>query len=80
MYKCKAWRLARLLVIARDVQCTIMENGTRCPRLSTDCHHRVEAREWLAQGGNFYDVANLAGLCHEHHSRHTAKEQGFASG
>ena len=79
-YKCKAWRLARLHVLTLDPQCTIVENGTRCPRLATDVHHRVPAELWMARGEDFYDLSNLFSLCHEHHSSHTAREQGFAVG
>ncbi len=78
LYCCKKWRITRMHVIARDAQCQRIENGIQCPRLSTDCHHVIEAEQWLAQGGDFYDMDNLEGLCHSHHSQHTAREQGFA--
>jgi hypothetical protein len=31
-------------------------------------------------GNDFFDLGNLRGLCHEHHSKRTARDQGFASG
>jgi hypothetical protein len=78
LYKCKRWRVTRMLVLARDAQCTRIDNGVRCPELSTDVHHIIEAEQWTRKGGDFYDADNLAGLCHSHHSRHTALHQGFA--
>jgi len=79
LYKCKRWRVTRMHVLARDVQCTHKENGKQCVQLSTDVHHVVEAEQWVAQGGDFYDQDNLAGLCHPHHSGITARTQGFAA-
>jgi hypothetical protein len=38
----------------------------------------VRVDGWEAQGGDFYDTDNLEGLCHAHHSGHTAHEVGFA--
>jgi 5-methylcytosine-specific restriction endonuclease McrA len=79
LYKTRAWAQTRAAVLARDEQCTAtLPNGSRCTRLSTDVHHVVRAEVWLAQGGDFCDMDNLAGVCRECHSRHTAKEVGFA--
>jgi hypothetical protein len=80
LYKCKKWYQTRAHVLARDPQCTEIVNGIQCPRLSTDACHVVEAQQWMAQGGDFYDQENIRGKCHPHHSRETAREQGFASG
>lgn len=79
LYKCKAWYQTRTHVIFDQPICTWEENGVRvCPHLSTDVHHVIEAEEWMRNGGDFYDQTNLAGLCHAHHSVHTARTQGFA--
>jgi hypothetical protein len=69
LYDCKLWRvITRNLVLARDPICAFIVNGTRCPRLAQDIHHIVDAEEWMAKGGYFYDTANLCGLCKEHHT------------
>jgi hypothetical protein len=78
LYKCKRWRVTRIVVLDRDTQCTVVEHGTRCLQLSTDVHHVIDALEWVANGGDFYDTDNLQGMCHAHHSSHTARTQGFA--
>ncbi len=78
LYWTKKWRLTRLHVLARDPICTDEENGARCPRLSTDVHHVIPAQKFVADGGDFFDTSNLAGLCKIHHSRETAKEVDFA--
>jgi integrase len=77
-YWTQRWKVIRRLVLARDPQCTHMEHGVRCVQLSTDVHHVIDAQTWVAQGGDFYDTDNLAGLCRPHHSRETAKDVGFA--
>jgi hypothetical protein len=74
LYKCKLWRVfVRDEVLMRDPQCVEVENGVRCQRLATDIHHVVDADTWVAQGSDFYDTDNLAGLCHAHHSRYTGR-------
>ena len=83
LYWRKLWRVTmRNIVLTRDAQCTHIENGTRCPRLATDIDHVIEAEQWVAQHGgeemSFFDANNLRGLCHSHHSKRTALEQGFA--
>ena len=78
LYKCKRWRITREVVLDRDTQCTVEEYGRRCPQLSTDVHHVIDALEWVANGHDFYDTDNLQGMCHPHHSSHTARTQGFA--
>ena len=77
-YWSSRWKAVRRFVLGRDPICAHVENGTRCWRLASDCHHIVEAAAWMAQGGDFFDPDNLQGLCHAHHSRHTAREDGFA--
>jgi len=52
------------------------EEGTQCTHLATDIDHIVPHRgNWfLFIGGTDYE--NLQGLCHEHHSIKTAREDG----
>jgi hypothetical protein len=75
LYCCKLWRVTtRNAVLARDPICAWIDNGERCPRLATDIDHIIDAHEWVAQGRYFYDMDNLRGLCHGHHSRRTARD------
>ena len=78
LYKCKKWYQKRAQVLSRDPICTWVEDGVSCPRLSTVCDHVIDAVVWMAHGGDFYNESNLRGLCAIHHSRRTAREQGFA--
>lgn len=76
------WKYARAQVLFDSPICVYEEwDGKRCPELATDVHHKIRADEYIAQHGGdesmFYDPSNLEGLCHAHHSRHTAKEVGF---
>ncbi len=81
LYWTKLWRVhTRNAVLSRDPVCKHVENGIGCQRLSTDVDHIIDAEVFVAQGGDFYDPDNLRGLCHSHHSRRTARDQGFASG
>jgi hypothetical protein len=69
LYNCVGWRKwTRNAVLFRDPICAFIVNGTRCARLATDVHHKVDAEIFLAQGGDFYDQDNLEGLCHAHHT------------
>lgn len=78
LYNTKMWRvITRNSVLTRDAQCTHLDNGIRCPFLSTDVHHIIEAQLWVAQGGDFYAEDNLVGLCHSHHSRITGSAHGW---
>jgi hypothetical protein len=79
LYKCKKWYETRAHVLARDPIC-MWERPGGCMALSTDCDHVIDAVLWMKTGGDFYDMDNLRGLCHAHHSRRTAREQGFAQG
>jgi hypothetical protein len=76
LYKCKKWYQTRAHVLARDPICTW--DAVSCMALSTDCDHVIDAALWVAAGNDFYDMDNLRGLCHTHHSRRTARDQGFA--
>ncbi len=73
LYKCKKWFQTRAHVLARDPIC--MWPPGDCMALSTDCDHVEDAVLWVAQGGDFYDMDNLRGLCHSHHSQRTARER-----
>ena len=80
LYWTKLWRVViRGEVLLRDPICAHTENGARCPRLATDIDHIIDAEVWVAAGRDFYDMDNLRGLCHSHHSQRTARDQGFAS-
>lgn len=68
---CAAWRSARAATLARDPICRICGRAA-----STDADHVIPARIWCARGGEFYDLSNLQGLCHECHSQKTAREVG----
>jgi 5-methylcytosine-specific restriction endonuclease McrA len=78
LYWTPQWKATRRAVLARDPICGHEENGVRCWGISTDCHHVIDAEIWVVRGGDFFDESNLAGLCKRHHSRHTAREVGFA--
>jgi len=73
LYDCKKWKLTRQRVLALNPVCTNMINSLPCPRLSTDVHHVVDAEEYMARGGDFYDRDNLQALCH---TCHTAIRRG----
>jgi len=78
LYSTKRWRITRIHVLAEDPRCShINEDGTRCPWLATDVDHKIRAELWVANGRDFFDPANLQGLCHAHHSAKTADEVGF---
>jgi hypothetical protein len=80
LYWSKRWKVTRRHVIANNPQCAFVDSntGARCPQLSTDVHHKIDAQVWMDQGGDFYDTDNLEALCHPHHSSETARTQGFA--
>lgn len=63
------WRAVRLFVKLRDVLCK--DCGHRAVQ---EVDHIVPARIWVAQGGSFWDVSNLQGLCKSCHSIKTRKE------
>jgi len=78
LYRTRRWRLTRAQVLHDDPICAHVEGGRRCPWLATNVHHVIRAEIWVARGGDFFDPANLQGLCHAHHSAETAREVGFA--
>jgi 5-methylcytosine-specific restriction protein A len=59
------WRAA---ILARDPFCVV----PGCGKPSTDADHITPIR----QGGNPFDLANGQGLCREHHSQKTARDDG----
>lgn len=65
LYNSKAWRIVRVMVLARDPICRICGQQP-----STDVDHVTP----LADGGAPLDMANLQGACHEDHSRKTREE------
>jgi 5-methylcytosine-specific restriction enzyme A len=74
----KRWEVVRRHILARDPICTGVVNGVPCPRLSEHVHHKINAEKFVAAGGDYFDMENLAGLCPSCHSRETSKEVGFA--
>jgi hypothetical protein len=80
LFQRKAWTQTRDQILADDPVCAFVDaQGNRCPLLATDVHHKIQADKWIAQGGDFYDMDNLEGLCHAHHSHYTGKEAGFGA-
>lgn len=66
------WQERRQFVAARaSYRCEAMLNdGTRCPAMGTDCDHVVR--------GDNHDVSNLQWLCQWHHKRKTNNEAAAA--
>jgi 5-methylcytosine-specific restriction endonuclease McrA len=75
LYRTKRWAATRRTVFQRDLLCQATEG---CPHAATVCDHKIDARTYMASGGDFYDLSNLQGLCIAHHNSKTAKECGFA--
>jgi len=68
------WRNLRTLVLARDPICMWKEG---CTAPSTDADHIIPHRGDYRM---FCDLTNLQGLCHEHHSKKTSREDaGFGN-
>ena len=71
----REWHRLRGHILKRDGhQCTVMENGQRCPAKATDVDHTVP----VSQGGTDADD-NLRAMCREHHNRKTAAEANAAN-
>lgn len=64
------WRRIRLEFLRRHPLCAECGRAGRTVP-ATDVDHRVPLRR-----GGTNDPANLQALCHEHHSRKTAREDG----
>jgi 5-methylcytosine-specific restriction enzyme A len=81
LYNTAAWRRTRAAVLADHPLCSI---GRVCIRTygqiiaASVVHHVIPAREWIAQGNDFFDPANLAAACKACHDSITAVEVGFA--
>lgn len=69
-YNCKRWQTTRSVVLGRDMICKMC--GLTA---STVVHHVVDARVWIQRGNDFYDDANLQGVCVECHNAITAERQ-----
>lgn len=64
-YGLRRWQLTRRIVLARDVWCCACEHAK-----AVDVDHIRPPRD----GGAFWDVANLQGLCHRCHASKTNEE------
>jgi 5-methylcytosine-specific restriction endonuclease McrA len=75
LYKTAGWFRVRLIVLARDIMCRICKTK---PAVEAD--HVERARDVVKKFGlaEFFNPERLQGLCHECHSRKTAREVGFA--
>lgn len=60
------WRAFRRGYLQRFPECVI------CNRMATEIDHIIPIR----RGGALYDECNLQAMCHECHSRKTARENG----
>lgn len=79
LYFTSRWAHVRLSVLARDPICLVCRQVA-----SAEADHIVPAQEWVRSHagniGDFFDEANLQGLCKSCHSSKTARECGFAMG
>lgn len=67
-YDKHAWKLLRLQILERD--------GYRCRSCGKAGRFEVDHIRSLANGGEFWNAANLQTLCRECHFRKTASEIG----
>jgi len=75
LYNTARWAAIRLIVLARDPLC--MDGRVcECKALSTVVDHKMPARLWVCNGGDFFDESNLQGLCAACHNTKTAEEDG----
>lgn len=65
------WRKLRAAFLDTEPMCMVVG----CSRLATDVDHILDVRRFPALRLAW---TNLRSLCHQHHSRRTALEQGFA--
>lgn len=70
LYKTPRWERVRQIVFRRDILC--VECGHQ---KATECDHIVDARVYIAAGGDFFDKSNLRGLCKECHDARRKCEQ-----
>ena len=81
LYNSQRWRRrVAPRVLARDSQCRVLVDGiTQCEQLSRHVHHIVDAEDYIRQHDGdtdaFFDEENLAGVCHDCHSRITIARQ-----
>jgi len=76
-YNSAIWKTTRLRVLHRYPLCAASSKYDLpiCHNVSTDAHHVIPAKDYIAQGGNFYDLSNLLGVCHTCHTIITALER-----
>jgi 5-methylcytosine-specific restriction enzyme A len=64
-YASKEWRALRAQALKRDgYQCTVIEQGARCPNAAGIVHHVRERRD-----GGADHLDNLRSVCGIHHAR-----------
>lgn len=78
IYSSLRWRALRLMFIRQHPFCQmesvcVQRTGHAAP--STDVHHVVGVQEDMSRA---FDWDNLVAACHECHSQHTARTEGFA--
>ncbi len=71
LYGTARWKRLRSQVLREEPLCRDCRAEGHV-EASAEVDHIVPAR----RGGGFFDRANLQGLCHPHHSRKTASEDG----
>ena len=69
-YRTAAWRHVRERVLREEPFCPECEAETGRVVENTDVHHK---RKHYGDRRLFFARENLEGLCHAHHSRHTAR-------
>jgi len=72
-YRTAHWTRTRAFVLARDPVCVACHVSA-----ASIADHITRASVYVSSGGDFYDLANLQGLCKSCHDSKTAKECGWA--
>lgn len=70
LYSTARWRRLRVRVKARQPLCAVCGN-----KATEEIDHVIPARLWVAQGHDFWDEANLQGLCSIDHSKKSGRER-----
>jgi 5-methylcytosine-specific restriction protein A len=73
LYSTARWRRVRVRIKLRDPLCKVCGN-----KATEEIDHVVPAKLWVAQGKDFWDEANLQGLCSTDHKKKSARERNAA--